>query len=89
MVDIQNIPTPVLNKIKEYAFLQYGVSTVAELKAAIVDERFNEIINDYHGEVTLRIIRAKVDEAKAYEPTEAEIIEKIQAKIGASNQAKE
>ena len=89
MADIQDIPTPVLNKIKEYAFLQYGVSTVAELKAAIVDERFEQIINDYLGEVTLRILRAKVEEAKAYEPTESEIIEKIQAKIDVASQAEE
>lgn len=87
MVDIQDIPAPVLNKIKEYAFLQYGVTTVTQLKAAIVDERFNEIINDYLGEVMLRILRAKADEAKAYEPTEAEIIAKLQAKIDSASQA--
>lgn len=80
---IEDIPTPVLNKIKEYAFLQYGVSSVVELKAAIVDERFNEIINDYLGDVTSRILRAKADEAKAYKPTQEEIIEKLQAKIDA------
>ena len=89
MTTIEDIPTPILNKIKEYAFLQYGVSTVAELKSAIVDERFNEIINNYLGEATLRIMRAKADEAKTYQPTDAEIIAKIQAKIDASNQAKE
>ena len=88
MATIEDIPTPVLNKIKEYAFLQYGVSTVVELKTAIVDERFNEIINDYLGEVMLRILRAKVDEAKAYQPTEAEIIAKLQAKINATTSEK-
>lgn len=89
MVDIQDIPTPVLNKIKEYAFLQYNVTTVAELKAAIVDERFNEIINNFLGEVLLRILRAKADEAKAYEPTEAELIAKLQEKIDAATPAEE
>ena len=87
MTSIEDIPTPVLNKIKEYAFLQYGVSTVTQLKAAIVNERFEQIINDYLGDVTLRILRAKADDAKAYEPTEAEIIEKLQAKIDAVSQS--
>lgn len=89
MATIEDIPAPVLNKIKEHAFLQYGVNTIAELKAAIVDERFNETINGYLGDVTLRILRAKADEAKAYEPTEAEIIAKLQAKIDSASQAEE
>lgn len=89
MATIEDIPPAVLNKIKEFAFLQYGVSTVTELKTAIVDERFNEIINDYLGEVMLRILRAKVDEANAYQPTEAEIIAKLQAKIDAASPAEE
>lgn len=89
MTSIEDIPPAVLNKIKEYAFLQYGVTTVTQLKAKIVDERFNEIINDYLGEVMLRILRAKADEAKAYEPTESEIIAKLQAKIDAASQAEE
>ena len=89
MVNIEDIPAAVLNKIKEYAFLQYGVTTVTQLKAAIVDERFNEIINDYLGDVMLRILRAKADEAKAYQPTDEEIIEKLQAKINAASQAGE
>lgn len=83
---IEDIPTPILNKIKEYAFIQYGVSTVTQLKAKIVDERFNEIINDYLGDVMLRILRAKADEAKNYEPTEQELIAAIQAKIDAATQ---
>jgi hypothetical protein len=89
MATIEDIPPAVLNKIKEYAFLQYGVTTVTQLKAKIVDERFNEIINDYLGEVMLRILRAKADEAKAYDPTEAEIIAKLQAKIDAASHAEE
>lgn len=89
MATIEDISPAVLNKIKEYAFLQYGVTTVTQLKSAIVDERFNEIINDYLGEVMLRILRAKADEAKNYKPTESEIISKLQEKIDAVGHAEE
>ena len=89
MASFGNIPTSVLNKIKEYAFLQYGVSTVPELKAAIVDEQFGKIVNNYLGDVELRLHRAKADEAKAYKPTEAELVEKLQAKIDAFNSSKD
>lgn len=85
----ENIPTVVLEKIKEYALLQYGVSTVTELKAAIVDERFEQIVNDYLEEATLRILRAKADEAKFYEPTEDEVIAVLQAKIDTINLSEE
>ena len=83
MVGINNIPESVLGKIKEYALLLYGVSTIAEFKAAIVDAEFQRIVNAYLSEITKRILRSKADEAKAYEPTEEELIEKFQAKIDA------
>lgn len=83
MASIDDIPASVLGKIKEYAFLQYGVSTVADLKAAIVDEQFNKIINNYLDDIKMRLLRAKADEAKVYEPTEEELIEKLDAKINA------
>ena len=85
MASKKDIPESVLNKIKEYAFLQYGVSTIAELKAVIVDEQFNKIINNYLGDIKLRLLRTKADEAKAYEPTEVELVERLQAKIDAFN----
>jgi len=83
MTNIEDIPVLVLNKIKKYALLRYGVSTVTELKAAIIDEQFNKIVNNYLDDIKIRLIRARADEAKAYEPTEAELIERIDAKINA------
>lgn len=83
MASIDDIPASVLNKIKELAFLQYGVSTIIELKTAIVDEQFNKIINNYLDDIKMRLLRAKADEAKAYEPTDEELIEKLDAKINA------
>lgn len=81
MIAINDIPVAVLGKVEEYACLQYKVVDVEGLKAAIVDERYTEIINEYLEEVTVRILRAKADEAKAYDPADAELIEKIQDKI--------
>lgn len=81
---IEDIPTDVLNKIKEKAFLDYDVSTVVELKEKVVDEKFEEIINTYLDQAKLRIMRQKADEAKAYNPTEAEVIAILQAKIDAT-----
>jgi len=84
MTKLEDIPENVLNKIKEKAFLDYNVSTVQQLKDAVVDEKFEEIINSYLGEATLRILRLKKDEFAAYQPTEDEIIAQIQARIDAS-----
>lgn len=81
MSRIGDMPASVLNKIKEYAFLQYGVSTLEELNTAIVAEQFDKIINNYLDDIKLRLLRAKTDEVKAYEPTEEELVEKIQARI--------
>lgn len=84
MIPINEIPTPVLDKIKELAFKEYRVSTIVELKAAIVDIEFQRIVNGYLSEITKRILRSKADEAKVYEPTDVEFIEKLQSKIDAS-----
>jgi len=84
MVKINEIPEAILTKIKEFAFIQYNVISVAELKAAIVEERFEQIVNEYLNEAKLRIMRLKADEAKAYNPTDEEIIAKIQARIDAA-----
>lgn len=83
MILINEIPTPVLDKIKELALKEYNVATVVELKAAIVEAEFQRIVNAYLSEITKRILRSKADEAKVYEPTDVEFIEKIQAKIDA------
>ena len=84
MILISEIPTPILDKIKELALKEYNVATVVELKAAIVDAEFQRIVNGYLSEITKRILRSKADEAKVYEPTEVELIEKLQVKIDAS-----
>jgi len=85
MVKIDKIPIAVLTKIKEFAFIQYNVESIVELKAAIVEERFEQIVNEYLNEAKLRIMKFKADEAKAYNPTDKEIIAKIQARIDAAS----
>lgn len=81
MILISEIPTPILDKIEELALKEYNVATIVDLKAAIVDAEFQRIVNGYLSEITKRILRARADEAKLYEPTEEELIEKFQAKI--------
>ena len=81
MIPINEIPTPILDKIKELALKEYNVTTVAELKSAIVDKEFERIVNGYLSEITKRILRSKADEARVYEPTNVEFIEKLQSKI--------
>ena len=80
---IESLSPEVLNTIKEYAFIQYDVTTVAELKTKIVDAEFEKIVNTYLDEAKLRIKRQKMDEYNAYVPTDVEIIAQIQAKIDA------
>ena len=81
---IESLSPEVLNTIKEYAFIQYDVTTVAELKTKIVDAEFEKIVNTYLDEAKLRIKRQKMDEYNAYVPTDEEIIAQIQARIDAS-----
>lgn len=83
MILINEIPTNVLDKIKELALKEYNVETVAELKAAIVDTEFQRIVNGYLSEISKRILRSKADKARVYEPTDVEFIEKLQSKIDA------
>ena len=80
---IEDIPQPVLDKIKEYAFLQYNVNSIIELKNKIVDQQFEIIVNKYLSEVLLRISRIKKDEAKWYIPTDDERIDYLQSMIDA------
>ena len=84
MTTIEELSPAVLNAVKAYAFIQYGVSTVAELKTKIVDAEFEKIVNTYLNEATMRIKRQKMDEYNAYVPTDVEIIAQIQAKIDAA-----
>lgn len=81
MTAIKDIPAAVLSKIEECAFLRYKVSSTLELKAAIVDEQFEIIVNDYLAEATMRIMRKKADEAKICVPTEEEIVGYLQKTI--------
>lgn len=74
----------VLDKVNELAFKKYNVSTVDELKNAIVNIEYQKITDKYIDEVRLRIVRQKQDEAKNYEPIDEEIMERLQAKIDAA-----
>ena len=79
----------VLDKIQELALKDYNVSTVTELKAAIVDTEYQKIIDKYLDEVKLRIMRKKRNEVNNYEPTDEEIIELLQAKLDVVKQLEE
>ena len=85
---IEELSPAVLNAVKAYAFIQYDVSTVAELKTKIVDAEFEKIVNSYLDEAKLRIKRQKMDVYNAYVPTDEEIIAQIQAKIDAVKEIK-
>ena len=84
MTTIEELSPAVLNAVKAYAFIQYNVSTVAELKTKIVDAEFEKIVNTYLDEAKLRIKRQKMDVYNAYVPTDEEIVAQIQAKIDAA-----
>jgi len=71
----------VLDKVSELAFREYGVSTIDELKAAIVGVEYQKITDKYINEAKKRIVRQKQDAANKYEPTDEEIIELLQAKM--------
>lgn len=75
-----------LDKAEKLALKKYNVSTVAELKAVIVEVEFQKIMVSYFNEAKKRIVRQKQDEAKNYEPTDKEIAERLQAKLDVSNQ---
>ena len=88
MTTIEELSPAVLNAVKAYAFIQYNVKTVAELKTKIVDAEFEKIVNTYLDEAKLRIKRQKMDVYNAYVPTDEEIIEQIQAKINGIRDSK-
>lgn len=79
----------VSEKVNELALKKYKVLTVDELKNAIVNIEYQKITDKYIDEVKLRIVRQKQDEANKYEPTDKEIIERLQAKIDAAKKSKE
>jgi hypothetical protein len=74
----------VSEKVNELALKKYKVLTVDELKNTIVNIEYQKITDKYIDEVKLRIVRQKQDEAKNYEPTDEEIIERLQAKLDAA-----
>lgn len=71
----------VLDKVEEIALKDYKVSTVYELKESIVAKEYQKITDKYINEAKIRIVRQKQDEAKNYEPTDEEVIERLQAKL--------
>lgn len=70
-----------LDKAEKLALKEYKVSTVAELKAVIVEAEFQKIMNKYLNEAIKRIVRQKQDNVKNYKPTDEEIMERLQAKL--------
>lgn len=70
-----------LDKAEKLALKEYNVSTVAELKAVIMEAEFQKIMNKYLNEAIKRIVRQKQDKAKNYKPTDEEIMERLQAKL--------
>lgn len=74
----------VLEEAEKLAFKEYNVSLSVELRAIITDIAYQEVINKYIDEAKKRIIRQKQDEANKYEPTDTEIMERLQAKLDAA-----
>lgn len=74
-----------LDKAEELALAEYKVATVEELRISIVDAEFQRTIDKYIDEAKKRIVRQKQDEAKAYEPTDEEIEDRLLAKINTLN----
>jgi len=89
LVSIDELSPELLNVIKNYAFLRYNVDSVADLKSAIVDIEFEIIINEYLDNAKTRIMRIKMDEYKAYVPTDEELIAQVQKRIDAEIAANE
>ena len=75
-----------LDKAEELALKEYNVSTIDELRITIVDVEFQRTMDKYIDEAKKRIVRQKQDEAKAYEPTDEEIMERLQAKLDVPEQ---
>lgn len=71
----------VLEKADKLALKKYKVSTIDELKTTIVNIEYQKITDEYINEAKRRIVRQKQDEANKYEPTDVEIMERLQAKI--------
>ena len=75
-------PVAQKNKVKELIAKKKGINAnqvEKELEKGAVDKGIQSEID----EVIERIRRQKVDEARNYDPTDAEIIAKLQAKIDA------
>ena len=70
----------VLDKAEELALAEYNVTTVEELRISIVNAEFQRTIDKHIDEAKKRIVRQKQDEAKAYEPTDDENADRLQAK---------
>lgn len=75
----------VLDKAEELALAEYNVTTVEELRISIVNAEFQRTIDKHIDEAKKRIVRQKQDEAKAYEPTDEEIEDRLLAKINTLN----
>ena len=75
----------VLDKAEELALAEYNVTTVEELRISIVNAEFQRTIDKQIDEAKKRIVRQKQDEAKAYEPTDEEIEDRLLAKINTLN----
>lgn len=75
----------VKNKIVEYYKKLHKVGTAAEVKAILTAECYERAIDNVLSEVVSRKRRGKLDEANAYTPPDAELIDAIQAKIDQMN----
>ena len=75
----------VLDNAEELALAEYNVTTVEELRISIVNAEFQRTIDKHIDEAKKRIVRQKQDEAKAYEPTDEEIEDRLLAKINTLN----
>lgn len=67
--------------ILEYAFQEYGVTNLGQLKQSISEDAFEAIVAGYLTEASYRIMNERVDEAKFRPIEDSMIVEKLQAKI--------
>jgi len=82
MVTIDELSPEVLTKIVDYYKKKLNVSTLAEVKAILTTQCFENAVNVVLDQADTRIIRHKADLAKL-SPSDEEKIGKIQEMINA------
>lgn len=83
MATWSELSVEVQNKLIAYYEKRLGVTGLTAIKAALTKLCFEKAIDEVLDEIKKRKRRTKADEANVYQPTDAETVEAIQAKIDA------